>query len=176
MNIKIEDIKKEVEDEKRNVQKDKKNIENIVRPNTIAGKMFRTCVKDRLECNWIRKKEENGRRIKHLKTKLSKKVGPEIQDVPETFHGVKLLDKDLENIEDTNKANVHENIDFSDQERNAVNVIPKDTFFNNIYVNEAEQQTEVAFAKMRWNEKQKKEKDNEENKNVYDVNTLVINL
>ena len=49
-------------------------------------------------------------------------------------------------------------------------------FFNNINKKEAEHQTEVTFAKMRWNEKRKIEEDLEPKKRIYDIESGTIDL
>ena len=176
MNIKIDDVNRDILNEKRNVQLQKKNMDNIVRPNTFAGKLYRKCVKNRLEQNWKTKKEKSGRKINHLKNKFKNKVNfNEKEGLPESHCGVKLKDDDLGSIESNNKANVHPGVELSQNERVAVDVLPKDTFFNNIYKKEAEQQAEVSFAKMRWNEKRKKEKE-EEVRKVFDADTNIIDL
>ena len=177
MNIKIADVTEDLEKEKTNVQNDKNKLENIVRPNTFAGRAYREYVKTSLEKNWKLCKENSGRRINHLKHKFTNKISPREQKRPPEKHcGVRLRDDNLEEIEEVSKVNVHSDVDLSEKERKAVEVLPKDTFYNNIYINEAEQQTEITFAKMRWNEKKRKDDEHEEDNRVFDVNTNTIDL
>ena len=57
-------------------------------------------------------------------------------------------------------------------------VLPRDTFYNRISTDDGEQQTEIAFAKQRWNDDDKDDNiDNkDENKKVYDPETNTSNL
>ena len=56
MNLKIEDVKRDIEESKTVVEKEKKVLNIIVRPNTIVAKEYRTLVKSKLEKEWKEKK------------------------------------------------------------------------------------------------------------------------
>ena len=82
------------------------------------------------------------------------------------------------NIEEettTNKANIHDKIDIDEQEVKAIEVNPKDTLYNNIKINDAELQAEVAFAKMRWNETDK-EAEPQDEKKIFDTDSNTVDL
>ena len=97
--------------------------------------------------------------------------------MPNELYGVKISDEALkvEPEENTNKANIHDNIKMDTQETKAIEVNPKDTIYNNIKVNDGELQTEIVFAKLRWN-KNNTETAPAEDKKVYDNDTKTVGL
>ena len=72
------------------------------------------------------------------------------------------------------KYKVHEDVSLSKEEEEAVDVLPKDTFYCNITKKDGEVQTESCFAKMRWGEMNNDE--NKDDNDIYDDNTKTINL
>merc|ERR1711954_222521 len=125
MNIKIDDIKRDINDNKVLIANNKRNFENIVRPGTIVDHEYRLYEKDILEDNWRRKKEKNKQTRAHLKDKFAKRVNPkEKEEVPDKLFGVRISDRVLEDINVANKVSLHDALN----EVKAIKVNPKDTF------------------------------------------------
>ena len=175
MNIKIEDAIKDIQNDKEKVKKQEEELGKIVRPNTIAGKEFRKYAKSEIEKNWKVKKEKSKTKVTHLTNKFSRKIGGRnTEKVPDKLFGVRIDDKSLEDIEKPKAVIIHEDTKLNDLEKKSLEVLPKDTFYNRISIKDAEQQSEVSFAKQRWNEK--KGENDENDKKIFDVNTRVIDL
>ena len=97
MNLKIEDIRKDIKEEKCKVTKNQKELDDIVRPKTIVSNEYRTYVKKNSETTWMKEKGKVKERVSHLKKKNLKrlrKVTPKKTQL--IYKGVKVSDKFLE--------------------------------------------------------------------------------
>ena len=111
--------------------------------------------------------------MNHLKSKFQKKVHKKpIEKVPATFMGVNVNDEMVGEHEIPKKTKIHDDVILSNEEEEAVDVLPKDTFFSNITRKDAEIQTESCFAKMRWGEMEK----NENEEDIYDDASKTIEI
>ena len=169
MNIKINDINKEIDEEKPSIKKIQDALDDIVRPKTIVAHAYRSCVKKELEDNWKHQKWKTKQRINHLKTKNERRFKKKtLVKVPETYKGVAISDKLLGETSIPQKVKIHEDVDLNNEQIKALDVLPKDTFHSNITIKDADNQTEACFAKMRWGDQAKSNDDNDEPKKVYD--------
>ena len=98
--------------------------------------------------------------------------------LPEMYNGVKLSDSLLGSPDLPKKYKVHDDVELTKNQENAIDVLPKETFYSNIKRVDGEQQTETCFAKMRWEESRDKEKDEEgkESFAIFDKATNTIDL
>merc|ERR1711954_309719 len=80
MNLKIDDVKREIVEKENYVRNSTDMLNKIVRPTTIAGDEYKHLVKYRLENNWRCQKEQIKQRTKHLKGKLAKKINLETRE------------------------------------------------------------------------------------------------
>ena len=74
MNIKVEDIKKDVEAAREKSIEDKQALNEVINPNTVAASEYKYYVNRELEMNWKRKKEKMKSQVEHLKDKIMKKT------------------------------------------------------------------------------------------------------
>ena len=97
-----------------------------------------------------------------------------MHQVPKTYNGVKISDELLGNPKIPKKTKVHDDVLITEEQGEALEVLPKDTFYSSITKKDGELQAEVCFGKMRWCEINA---DNPDVKNeVYDPTTLTIDL
>ena len=148
MKIKVEDVLKDIEEAKLKSTYDQDSLDKIVRPTTVGALEYRRYLKNVLEKNWNTKKGKMKEQAVHLKGKHMKKV-KENQDekVPEEYKGVKISDRLLGKNEVPKKVKIHEGVTLSKEEEEAVDVLPKDTFYSNITMKDGEVQTESCLPK-----------------------------
>ena len=86
--------------------------------------------------------------VLHLKGKHVKRI-KENQDekVTKEYKGVKISDKLLGINKVPKKVKIHEGVTLSKEEEEAVDVLPKDTFYSNITMKDGEVQTESCLPK-----------------------------
>ena len=142
----------------------------------IVSDEFRTYVKEELEETWKKEKEKVRDRVRHLKNKNSKRLSGKLTTkTPEMYKGIKVSDVLIGKPDVIPpKVKIHDDVCLNTEQRKALNVLPKDTFYSNITVKDADQQTEVCFAKMRLGDI--KTDDQEEPKNIYDPITNTVDL
>ena len=97
-----------------------------------------------------------------------------VEKVPETFKGIKVSDKLLGEPTIPKKVKIHDDVVLDEEQIEALDVLPKDTFYSNITMKDADNQTEACFGKMRWRDKAKD--DNDEHMKVFDSATNTLNL
>ena len=133
MNIKVEDILKDIEDAKIMSTRDQKSLDEIVRPNTVVAGEFRSYIRNKLERNWRNRKDTAKKQVMHLKNKYNKKFVDKCpKEEPGMFMGVKVSDEMLGESDIPKKTKIHDDVVLTAEEEATVDVLPKDTFYSNI--------------------------------------------
>ena len=68
-----------------------------------------------------------------------------VEKVPETFKGIKVSDKLLGEPTIPKKVKIHDDVVLDEEQIEALDVLPKDTFYSNITMKDADNQTEACF-------------------------------
>ena len=142
MKLKIEDVNQEIEEEKSKVKQNQSTLNKFVRPHTFVAHEFSQYEKEELENTWKKEKEKVKERVVHLRNKNRKRLSNEQSSkIPDIYKGIKVSNNLLIYSDDIpSKVKIHDDVNLDAEQKEALNVLPKDTFYSNITMKDADQQ------------------------------------
>ena len=151
MKIKLDDANKDLDKIKSIAEKDKECLDKIVRPGTVARIEYEVFTKKDTDINWRVKRKKMMKKIEYLKHKKFTRKNDAI--IEGTFKGINVGDKEIGEVESKSDLRILGDISLDDQEEEAMTIFPKDRCYSKITKEQADENVEVCFAKMRWDEK-----------------------